>query len=369
MAHPHWRWHVAGAALLAAVVFQLPKYHHLYAQLIAHTEPLPESLGRIEEQAAHPFAPHADPAATHLAKMSFRLAVPLLLRVLHLPLVALVALQAVIGLLTFYYAAGLLAASQRDRVAAALLVVALSRTYFGYAFTYDLVGYFDGFGYAALLYLLGARRWWLVFAVLLAAAFVDERVLVASPLLLVAYGARRYHWQAVGHRWLLAAPATAVYAAWGTYAAVRLALAARYHLPTAGGLVGRSALAFSFQHELVALGFADSFKSFWLPVALAVAWLGHERRWPLLAVLLAGFAPIFLGSFLITDITRSLSYGLPMAFLCLALLARHSSLPARRHLAATVLFFALLMPSYFTTGWLQYAGPAWQVALRQWLMH
>jgi len=47
---------------------------------------LDEKLRRIEAQIASPFAQHADELTTHLAKMSFRLAVPLLARVLHLPL-------------------------------------------------------------------------------------------------------------------------------------------------------------------------------------------------------------------------------------------------------------------------------------------
>ncbi|MDJ0364765.1 hypothetical protein QMK33_06345 [Hymenobacter sp. H14-R3] len=69
------RW-LAGLCLLVAATFQLPKVNHAYAQLFTHTEVLDEKLRRIGEQAAAPFAPHADHPATHLAKMSFRLAVP-----------------------------------------------------------------------------------------------------------------------------------------------------------------------------------------------------------------------------------------------------------------------------------------------------
>ena len=360
-----WRVWLAGLCLAAAVVLQMPKVTHAYAQLFTHTERLDYNLAFIQEQAAHPFTPRDYPSKTHLAKMAFRLAVPLLMHTLHLSLWHMLVLQVVLGFWVFYYAARLLEVSLGDRVAAALLTLGLSRTYFGYTFSYDLFGYFDGFGYAALLFMVGARRWAVVFGLCLAAAFVDERVLVASPLLVFWYGARQYDWQWPGGlRWLVTRPATAVYAAWVTYGVVRLGLAWHYQLAIKGGLVGISALGFSAWRELVAAGLAESLKSYWLLVVLAVALLLYQQRYLVLGVLLVCYAPIFLGAFLVTDITRSLAFGMPVVFICLDFLGRFTTPTERRYLAATTVFFALLMPSYFTTGWLQYAGPVWMVALR-----
>ena len=364
---PRWRYWLAAACLLAAVLGQLPKYPHAYAQLISHTEPLDEKLARQLEQAAHPLTPRADDGRTHLAKMTFRLAVPLLLRWGHLPLVGLLALQALLGYGVYYFAAGWLAARLRDRLAAALLTLGLSQTYFGFTFTYDLTGYFDGLGYAALLFGLGARRWPVVFGLVLAGAWVDERVLAAAPILVAWYGLRQYRaaWPGWG-RWLGTRPATAVYAAGAAYALLRLGLAARYHLAAPGGLVGASALAHSAWHELLALGLLTGLKSYWVPLMLAASLLARQRRYALLLALAACAAPILLGSVLVTDITRSLAYATPLALVALALLARHSTLAERRRLAAGVLAGAVLIPSYFTTGWLQYAAPAWTAALREW---
>lgn len=364
VAHRHWRWGLAGLCLLVAATFQLPKVNHAYAQLFAHTEVLDEKLRRISEQIAAPFAQHTDVSSTHLAKMSFRLAVPLLARVLHLPLVALLALQMLAGFAVFYQVAGLLAASLRDRVAAALLTLGLALTYFGYEYTYDLSGYFDGLGYAALILALGSRRWLAIFGLVLAGGFVDERVLAASALLVFWYGARHYDWQVPGLRFLFTRPATAVYAAWLAYGALRLALMWRYGLHTPGGLVGVSALFHSSWHELLALGFVTGLSSYWLPVGLAVALLAYQRRWGVLGMLLGSFAPIFVGAFAVTDITRSLAFGMPVALISLDLLGRYTTLVERRYLALVVVLFALLIPAYFTTGYLQYAGPVWLVLLR-----
>jgi len=365
LAHRHWRWGLAALCLLVAATFQFPKVNHAYAQLFAHTEVLDEKLRRISEQVAAPFAPHSDVASTHLAKMSFRLAVPLLARVLHLPLAALLALQVLAGFAVFYQVAGLLESSLRDRVAAALLTLGLALTYFGYEFTYDLSGYFDGLGYAALVLALGARRWPVVFGLVLAGGFVDERVLAASALLVFWYGVRQHAWRVPGlGRFLRTRRATAVYVAWAAYAGLRLALAWRYGLHTPGGLVGVSALFHSSWHELLALGFTTGLSSYWLPVVLAVALLLFQRRYGVLALLLACFAPIFGAAFAVTDITRSLAFGMPVAFISLDLLGRHTTLAERRYLALVVVFFALLIPAYFTTGYLQYAGPVWLVLLR-----
>lgn len=367
--HRHWRWGVAGCCLLLALLWQTPKLGHAYAQLVGHTEALDANLARLQEQAAHPLTAHPDVAMTHLAKMAFRLTVPLLMRWLHLGLVPLLALQVLLGGLVYWVAAGQLAASFRgDRVAAALLTLALSRTYFGYAFSYDLFGYFDGLGFAALLLALGARHWAAIGALVLVGGFVDERVLVASPLLVLWYGARQWGWEApVGGRWLATRPAAGVYAAWGLYAALRLYLTWQYHLPNpsgAGTLVGISALSHNAWQELLALGFSDSFKSFWLVLVLAALVLVRLRRYGLLALAVVCAAPILGGAFLITDNTRSLAYGMPAVFIACRLLGRYTTAAEQRYLAATVLFFALLMPSYFVTGWAQYHGPLWLVALR-----
>lgn len=365
LAHRYWRWGLAGLCLLVAATLQFPKINHAYAQLFAHTEILDEKLRRIGEQIAAPFAPHADESSTHLAKMSFRLAVPLLARVLHLSLAQLLALQVLAGFTVFYQVAGLLERSLHDRVAAALLTLGLSLTYFGAEFTYDLSGYFDGLGYAALVLALGARRWVFVFALVLAGGFVDERVLAASTLLIFWYGAQRYEWQVPGvGRFLSTRLATAVYAAWLAYAVLRLGLAWRYGLHTPGGLVGLSALYHSSWHELLALGFTTGLSSYWLPVALAVVLLLFQRRYRVLLLLLGSFAPIFVGSFAVTDITRSLAFGMPMALISLDWLGRCTTLTERRYLALVVVFFALLIPAYFTTGYLQYGGPVWLVLLR-----
>jgi hypothetical protein len=365
LAHRRWRWGLAGLCLLVAATFQFPKINHAYAQLFTHTEVVDEKLRRIGEQIASPFTQHADESSTHLAKMSFRLAVPLLARVLHLSLAQLLVLQVLAGFAVFYQVAGLLERSLRDRVAAALLTLGLSLTYFGAEFTYDLSGYFDGLGYAALVLALGARRWALVFALVLAGSFVDERVLVASTLLVFWYGAQQYEWQVPGlGRFLFTRPATAVYAAWLAYAALRLGLAWRYGLHTPGGLVGWSALYHSSWHELLALGFTTGLSSYWLPVALAVSLLLFQRRYGVLVLLLGSFAPILAGAFAVTDITRSLAFGMPVAFISLDWLGRCTTLAERRYLALVILFFALLMPAYFTTGYLQYGGPVWLVLLR-----
>jgi hypothetical protein len=131
-----------------------------------------------------------------------------------------------------------------------------------------------------------------------------------------------------------------------------------------GGLVGLSALYHSSWYELVTLGFVTGLLSFWLPVALALALLLYQRRYGVLGLLLGSFMPIFGCAFAVTDITRSLAFGMPVAFISLDLLGRYTTLVERRYLALVVVFFALLIPAYFTTGYLQYAGPVWLILLR-----
>jgi hypothetical protein len=365
LAHRHWRWGLAALCLLVAATFQFPKVNHAYAQLVTHTEVLDEKLNRIGEQIAAPFAHHADRSTTHLAKMNFRLAAPLLARALHLSLGQLLLLQVLVGFAVFYRLSGLLEASLHDRVAATLLTLGLSFVYFGYQYVYDTGGYFDGLGYAALLFALSARRWGVIFGLCLWGSFVDERVLAASTLLVFWYGARQHQWQVPSLlSFLFTRSATAVYAAWIAYAGLRLAIAWHYHLDSPGGLVGISALSHSAWQELLVLGLVTGLSGYWLVVGLAIALLLFQGRYWVLALLLGSFAPIFVGAFAVTDITRSLAFGMPMVFICLDLLGRYTSLAERRYLAMVIFVVAFLIPPYYTIGYIQYAGPVWMVGLR-----
>jgi hypothetical protein len=363
LAGPRWRLWVVALCVLSALVFQFPNFRHLYNQVVYHSE-LDPNLELLKKQIAEPFVSHDDWQMTHTSKMAYRLALPLLARALHVSVLGLLLGQLVVGLLMYYCLLTVLAGLLHDRLTAALLALGLSCTYFGSAFSFDIYGYFDAVCYALLVFLLVVRQRSLVFVLCLFGSFIDERMLIASLLLVHWYGLRQYGWQAPSWRFLFTRPAWAVYASWLAWLLLRLWLMRATHMYVHRGLVGMEAFRLSLKLDLVGLGFVSGLKSFWLLPLLAATLLWYQRRRRQLALLLLCGTPVFLASFSVMDLTRSLSYGMPVIFSCLSLLAMHTSLAERRCLAAGLWFFAWLIPGYNVLGHIQYASPAYLMLLK-----
>ncbi|MGI4834069.1 MAG: hypothetical protein ACRYFK_11470 [Janthinobacterium lividum] len=367
LANRYWRLWVIVACVAAAALGQLPPVRHTYRQLVAGTE-VEMNFSVVRQQIANPWQAYSTIAVTHGAKMVFRLTLPLLARVLHLGVGHLLLLQVALGVLMYWWLAAALARLLADRVAGALLALGLSGTYFGYAFSSELRGCFDAYCYALLVAALLARRGWVIVGLVVVGGFVDERMLLASPLLVLWYGVAAYGWQnPAAWRYLLTQRAGAVYAAWGVYAGLRLYLAWHYHLPTYTGLVGLDALRINLGAEWLPLGYLSAFKAhLLLPIGAAIV-LARRQAYGLL--LLAGLcaAPIFLGCVLVTDITRSLAYGGPLLFSSVHLLGRATTVAQRRGLALALAASTLLLPSYHVLGAVLYLPSAPLAGLR-WLL-
>ena len=363
-AGPRWRVHLVAACVLLAVLGQFPAYRHTYETLVQGATPAAD-LRNFERQVAHPFQPLTNRPDSHAAKLVFRLTLPLLARWLHLSVLHVLVAQFALGVLMYYLLAGLLARTIADRPTATLLLLGLSGTYFGSAFAYDLGGYFDAFCYALLVLLLVVRSPAAIVAIALAGGFIDERLLLAAPLVGLWYGVETYGWQSA-RLWpyLLTRRALALYAGALAYGAVRLTLAHYYHLPTYTGLVGLDALLDNLHYERLGLGYLFGWKAYWLLLLLAVLLLLHRRAYRLLALALLAAAPIFAGASLITDLTRSLAYGIPALVLAASLLTQASTLAERRTVALTLAVASLLMPSYHVVGQLVFQAPVYHVVLR-----
>jgi len=364
LVRPRWRLWVTGACILSALCWQVPNYGHLYQQLV-HGYELESNLEVFKQQIAEPFVSHNDLSRSHEAKMAYRLALPLLARLLHISVPGILLAQFLLGGLMYYVLLRLLESLVADRLAAALVALGLSCTYFGSAFSFDQFGYFDAFCYALLVFLFSVRQGWLVFALCLVGTFIDERMLPASLLAVYWYGWQHYGWAPPGMgRFLSTRPARAVYAAWLAWAGLRLGLWYATHLPVYGGLVGIVALRESLALNLVSLGVVSGLKSYWLLPVLVAVLLLYYRHYRLLGWLALCAVPIFGGALLVMDTTRSLSYGLPLIFICLSMLKHYSTPAELRRLALSLAFFAWLIPSYHIMGHILYASPFYLTILK-----
>ena len=367
LAGRYWRLRVVAACVAAAALGQLPPIRHTYRQ-VAYGNELEVTFRILQQQIANPWRTYSTEATTHVSKMVFRLTLPLLARALHLGIGQVLLLQVALGVLMYWLLAAALTRMLADRVAGALFALGFSGTYFGYAFSSELRGCFDAYCYALLIAALVARRGWLIGGLVVLGGFVDERMLLASPLLVLWYGVAAYGWQGTpAWRYLRTRRAGAVYAAWAVYAALRLYLTWRYQLPTYTGLVGLAALRFNLQVDWLPIGYLSAFKTYLLLPLLAALVLARRQAYGLLLLLGLCAAPIYAGCLLVTDITRSLAYGGPLLCLSIHLLGRTATLPQRRGLALVLAAGALLLPSYYILAKVYYQ-PSVLVAGLRWLL-
>ncbi len=284
------------------------------------------------------------PPESNQAKRNFRITVPLLAHVTGLGMSAVPVIRfALQGMLLIC----LVLAAERacgDRLAALGAALAVAGTYVGTSVWMDEWGWFDNCAQAFLLLALVARRPGLVLAAMLAAAFTDERSLIAAPLVCLC------------HAWSGAGRGTRWAAVWAipAYAAARIALSLGLGLHNASAGIGTLDMV-TRNLRAFPSGAWSALEGGWLMVGGAyVASSRSSRQASGLCLAVATAVPV-LAAVAVTDFTRSASYAFPGV---LAGLALWSSLPApgtargvrlrRWALAAAAL--SLLSPNLFVMG-------------------
>lgn len=366
---PKWRIKTVFLCFICVLLFQFPELQFLYHYAVSHTEEN-AVYSTFTQQVANPWVNHGAEAYSHQSKMVFRLTVPLLARVLHLNVFGILALQVGLGLVMLWALLTLIEHLTQDRVTALLLVVGACFTYYGGAFLHDVSCLFDAFGYAILVLMLLSRRPPVLYVLSVVGCFIDERVLVASLLVVLWHSLRApSEYVPTLRRPAVSWASVAVMAGWLTYGALRLWLTATYGLQNHGGNVGMDALKTNMQRHGIALGFITGMESYWVLVLLAFLLLIRQRQWGLTVAFLAAFGPIAAGSFLVHDITRSLAYGFPVVLLALVVLVRYFTRDSLRDLALVVAGFAALIPNYFYHLTTYYAGSIFEKVARFLILH
>lgn len=123
----------------------------------------------------------------HLRKRSYRITVPLISKLSGLGLRSMVALQQLASCLFLLFVFLLLHRLFRDRVSAFLGSLATAASFFGQWGFNDFV-YFDGLAYFLMLLTLWAKRAIFIPFLLLGASFIDERAILAAPLIYLFQG-------------------------------------------------------------------------------------------------------------------------------------------------------------------------------------
>jgi hypothetical protein len=288
----------------------------------------------------------AFPAESNQAKRNFRITVPILA---HATGFGIKAVPAVRFTLQAVLIICLLLAAERacgDRVAALAAALAVAGTYVGTSVWMDDWGWFDNCAQALMLLALALRRPFWVCAAVVAAAFTDERALIAVPLIAL------FHAWTGGRRGLVCSPVVAIPA----YLLARLLVGVAFGIATtSAGIATVDMILPNLRVSM--LGAWSSLEGGWLLVAIAclVAVRAGNRR-AAIYLLIAAAAPV-AASVLVIDFSRSASYAFPATLAALALWAGQSAAggttvdrASLRRWAAIAAALSLLSPNVFIMG-------------------
>lgn len=309
----------------------------------------------LQEQADAPLTPHPHPAEEHHGQLAFRLLLPGLAHLLHMPMKGWFALLPVAGWGFFRI---LLALSRRGGLGiwgALLLTVGMAATYVGKAFFVDVIGYFDAYCYLFLLVSIYVRPRWAAALAYVACLFIDERAYLAVPLAAVARFWMRAETPDLRSLLKEAAPALGIL---GLGLMVRYGLHAQFGLVSGAqsGNLGLATLRDNFQISSIGLLTGLEFYTYAAFLPGVYFYLNRQR---LLGVgFVAYLGACLVSMLLVLDLTRCTAYLFPAVLAGVFALARFekTSFTEKTLLALTV--SALLFPPLFVVGdYILWMGP------------
>lgn len=342
-------WLLAGtiAALLVSLMITFPRVSFFTGKdpQIVNFWPY------IEEQARHPLSNdlsfYAVSPTLHQNKLAFRLTLPILARVFHLGQTGLIVLQFVLGVLLLIAVGKIMYELYGDRIVAIATVFGVSSLYAGKAAFLELGGVGDAVAFAFLTFAAALRTPPLIFGAVLAAAFSDERAVIAAPLVALYWAVK----DADGPKriaWFTPRP-LAVGGALLSYGSLRLYLGYRYGLRAEPAplsmIIGILTSNLAVMQWEIPRALAGLWV--WVIAAAVLLWRSGSRLVTLLAALNAG-AVVALA--MLVDFQRSAAYLLPLLFVAWAALARlNLSTRNARDIAIVSFVVSLLIPvnSYF----------------------
>lgn len=348
-----WKVRVVLAVVGLSVLMQCPRYSYLYRYAIADTETNP-TYTVFKAQIKNPFQLYALNPDSHEAKMAFRLLPPILIKISYLPPIGIFMLQFMAGIAMYFMLITIIQRIADDRVVTVCTLLGLSCTYYGANFLFDVIPTFDAFAYALIIAMFLAENWLLIALAVFLGAFNDERVLLVLPIVLLWHtlhepAALTYQWRKLVNK-ILSFKSLGVVVGVLTYALARYYVAVHFDVVTHKGAVGIPVLINNAYQGMLGIGIFSALESFWLYPAIVVFFAITYRTYKLPLLLLAAMLPIVLAGSMVFDVTRSISYGMPIFLVCMRVV--HSYLPAIqvRNLAAFVMVGAIAIPTLYIIG-------------------
>ena len=344
----HWERKTVLVSIASLLLFSCPSPSKL--AIFSQTNP---NYPFLTEQIQHPLIPQAHPPASHVAKRTFRLFMPLIGHLTGVSAKGLIVVQYAWGILFFVFLPKLVYRYSKDKISSFLFTLGMSALYVGKAFVLDYWAFFDGTAFFFLLLSLYFRTPWMLFVCLSCAFWTDERALAASVSiaafhLLVSYFESRDNKTA----WRIS-PIVTIVAALSVYAVLRCYLHSSYELTMGTEAMGIS-WALQKYYRYMPFAIFQFLESYWFLVLFAFFYLASlpKRNGIFLSVLfLIGICMQCGAALSVGDMIRSGAY---LFIACLSAFVVISSLEPNlfsiRKLMVSICIMAFLIPTYSNFG-------------------
>lgn len=285
------------------------------------------------------------PPMSQAAKKTFRIAVPLVAKVLHLNVYGIYILQVLIGVLFIFLVMVFVQRETSDKFIAALFGICFATLFVGRACFTDVYSRFEGWCYFFLFLTIFFQRGWLVFLFAFLACWTDERAILGLGNVFLWWIYKEHGFDKISlNASLLQRKYMIVVYAILSYIVIRVLLQFQfgYYIPSSG--IGLVYILRGFRY--FNLGTWLLLEGLWLVVLYFIYLMFQHRRNIFLALFLFVNGFIALSAFIVFDVTRSGSFSFIAAFI--ALVGVQQMAPVKlRELMKYAALLCLLFPPYY----------------------
>jgi hypothetical protein len=353
----YWKFRVLLLCVFSIFVFSFPYYKRITDEL----QQKPDRYlkwQQLKAQAAHPFTQIDAPPNSHQAKLTFRLTMPLLLRVLHYNIVYFYLFQAFLGIIFFWLLLNFFYKQLQDKILTSLLAFGIANIYTGASFFVDTLASCDPFAYFFLFVALAYRQPFSIFLMVQLAAWTDERGLIASCFVYLFWWLQSYKIDEKNNFITLFrfdSALLAIIGSWLTYIGLRLSLTYFLGLHTPIGNAGFE--AFLENIKLTGLGVWTALEGFWFLALVLFIVLLYTREFILLGLLWVATFVVSLVAIMVYDITRSISYVYLLLPIANSILQNRIGKDELKTVLLVSTFISFLFPLYFVKQNVTYMEP------------
>lgn len=343
---PNWIYKTTACLIILIYVTAFPPFTELDLNL----------WDTMTYRAEHLFSPlPSEVRNSHTEKFAFRIAVPLIGRLLHFNALAFYLMSQLSGLLLIFFVQAAAYKLTADKITSFLVGLAVSCIFIGKWGFYDVYFHFDAFAILMLILAMHFRSRILIFLFIFVAAYTDERALIASALVFLWWKileARSYSFREL---LIPGRNSSVVIASWIAYGCSRVILQHIYGLATSTSDVGIEVMAFNYKFAPLAL--LLSLEGLWILVAFGV-FLLFEKKLPAYGILfILLMALSYLVALMVFDVSRSTGYLLPSVTIGLFLLQNEESGTTVRRVVMVSALICLITPTMEFLNNVYWLGP------------